>query len=57
MKKIKLERRKLLLWIFIGILLLALVYAVFLKDTAIVSSVGPGSTQAASAYSGMVGGC
>ncbi len=52
------ETGKIVLWVIIGILLLAVVYTIFFQG-------GGGSTgalssnagQAASAYSGMVGGC
>jgi len=52
------EIQKIVLWAVIGILLLAVVYTVFFQGGG--SSTGALSSnagQAASAYSGMVGGC
>lgn len=51
--------KKTALWIVIGVLLVAVVYVVFFQgNTATASTtLGPQAGQAASAYSGMVGGC
>ena len=53
------ETQKIVLWAIIGILLLAVVYAVFFQGFAgsASSSLSPTAGQAAGAYSGMVGGC
>ncbi|MEK6897088.1 MAG: hypothetical protein AABW93_01010 [Nanoarchaeota archaeon] len=54
------ETQKIVLWVIIGILLLAVVYTVFFQggsSSVVSSSLSPTAGQAASAYSGMVGGC
>jgi len=52
------ETQKIVLWVVMGILLLAVIYTVFFQGGASgVASLGPNAGQAASAYSGMVGGC
>jgi len=52
------ETQKIVLWTIIGVLLLAVVYTVFFQgNTGSTSSLSSNAGQAASAYSGMVGGC
>ena len=51
------ETQKIVLWVIIGILLLAVIYTVFFQGTTSASSLSPTAGQAAQAYSGMVGGC
>ncbi|MEK6840654.1 MAG: hypothetical protein AABX79_01745 [Nanoarchaeota archaeon] len=53
------ETQKIVLWVIIGILLLAVIYTVFFQggSSSASSSLSPSAGQAASAYSGMVGGC
>lgn len=54
------ETQKIVLWSIIGILLVAVIYTVFFNSGTSVttaSTLGPNAGQAASAYSGMVGGC
>lgn len=55
----KMETQKIVLWVIIGILLLAVIYTIFFQGSAgsASSSLSPTAGQAASAYSGMVGGC
>lgn len=48
---------KLVLWGVIGLLLLAVVYVTFFKGSVSTAQLGANAGQAASAYSGMVGGC
>ena len=48
---------KLVLWGIIGLLLLVVIFATFFNDARSVSTLGANAGQAASAYSGMVGGC
>jgi len=57
--KTKIDKAKLKtgLWIVIGILLVAVVYATFFRDTATATTLSANAGSAASAYSGMVGGC
>jgi len=57
--KTKIDKAKLKtgLWVLIGILLIAVVYATFFRDTSAAVSLGSNAGPAASAYSGMVGGC
>ena len=52
------EKSKIVLWVIIGILLVAVVYTVFFQGSASTGSVlSPSAGQAAGASSGMVGGC
>lgn len=51
------KKEKIALWIIIGILLLIVIYTVFFQDSSSTSFLGQNARQAASAYSGMVGGC
>jgi len=52
------EKQKIVLWAVIGILMLAVIYTVFFQnDVTGTSSLSANAGQAASAYSGMVGGC
>ena len=52
------ESQKVALWVIIGVLLLAVVYTVFFQGGSTTStSLSSTAGQAASAYSGMVGGC
>ena len=51
------ETQKIVLWSIIGLLLLAVIYAVFLQGGNSATTLSPTAGQAASAYSGMVGGC
>ncbi|HKZ33709.1 MAG TPA: hypothetical protein VJ142_00525 [Candidatus Nanoarchaeia archaeon] len=52
------ETQKIVLWVIIGILLLAVVYTVFFQGGgSSTGSLSSNAGQAASAYSGMVGGC
>jgi hypothetical protein len=51
------EKQKIALWVIIGILLIAVIYTVFFQGGSGASSLSPTAGQAASAYSGMVGGC
>ena len=54
----KMETQKIVLWAVIGILLIAVTYTVFFNGGAnSASTLSPSAGQAASAYSGMVGGC
>ncbi len=55
--KINKDKARVALWVVIGVLLLAVVYVVFFKDASTASTLSANSGQAASAYSGMVGGC
>ncbi len=55
--KMEIEKKKIALWVLVGILVLALVYAVFLRDAGTAITLGSNTGSAASAYSGMVGGC
>lgn len=48
---------KIALWGVIAILLIAVVYATFFRETGTATTLGANAGQAASAYSGMVGGC
>lgn len=49
--------KKTALWSVIGLLLVAVVYATFFRDVTTVNTLSASAGQAASAYSGMVGGC
>jgi len=52
------EKERIALWVVIGILLIAVTYTVFFNGGAnSASTLSPSAGQAASAYSGMVGGC
>lgn len=53
----EIETKKAVLWGVIGLLLLAVVYVTFFKETGTATTLGANAGQAASAYSGMVGGC
>ena len=54
----KMETQKVVLWVIIGVLLLAVIYTVFFQGGSTTStSLSSTAGQAASAYSGMVGGC
>ncbi len=53
----KIEGKKALLWGIIGLLVLAVVYKTFFGGFASSVGLGANAGQAASAYSGMVGGC
>ena len=57
-KKI-MEKQKVVLWVIIGVLLLAVLYTIFFQGSvgSASSSLSSNAGQAASAYSGMVGGC
>jgi TctA family transporter len=57
MKGGKVETQKIVLWAIIGLLLLAVIYTVFFQGGSSTSSLSSTAGQAASAYSGMVGGC
>jgi len=58
MKGGKMEAQKIVLWAIIGLLLLVVIYTIFFQGSAgSASSLSPSAGQAASAYSGMVGGC
>ena len=48
---------KLVLWGIIGLLLLVVIFATFFNDAEGVSTLSANAGKAASAYSGMVGGC
>jgi len=48
---------KIALWGVIGLLLIAVVYVTFFKEAGTATALGSNAGQAASAYSGMVGGC
>lgn len=49
--------KRILLWIIIAILVLAVIYVVFFKDTGSVSAAAGSASSAAQSYGGMVGGC
>lgn len=52
------ENTKIALWVIIGILLLLVIYTIlFQGGSANAGSLSSNAGQAASAYSGMVGGC
>ncbi len=54
--KMKIDLKKIILWIIIAILAIAVIYVLFFKGSAsgnVISSTG----QAAQSYGGMVGGC
>ncbi|MEX2016930.1 MAG: hypothetical protein WD876_00455 [Candidatus Pacearchaeota archaeon] len=51
------EKSKIALWVIIGILLLVVIYTLFFQGGSSTSTLSPTAGQAASAYSGMVGGC
>ena len=52
------ETQKVVLWVIIGVLLLAVIYTVFFQGGSTTStSLSSTAGQAASVYSGMVGGC
>ncbi len=52
------ETQKIALWTIIGILLLAVIYIIFFQGSAgSATTLSPTAGKAASAYSGMVGGC
>ena len=54
---IEMETKKAVLWVAIGLLALAVAYVTFFKDTASAVRLGANAGEAASRYSGMVGGC
>jgi hypothetical protein len=53
----EIETKKAVLWGAIGLLLLMVVYTTFFKGSVDLGSLGSNAGSAASAYSGMVGGC
>lgn len=55
--KIEIKKEKAILWGIIAVLLLAVVYATFLGDSATSATLSANAGESASAYSGMVGGC
>ncbi len=55
--KTEVETKKAVLWAVIGVLLLAVVYVTFFRDASTATTLSANAGQAASAYSGMVGGC
>jgi len=55
--EIKKETIKAVLWGAIAFLLLAVIYMTFFAGGSTASSLSANAGQAASAYSGMVGGC
>ena len=55
--KMKIDRN-MILWALIGLLAVLVIYTLFFRGSAAnVVSLGSNAGQAASAYSGMVGGC
>ncbi|HJZ19209.1 MAG TPA: hypothetical protein VJ208_03830 [Candidatus Nanoarchaeia archaeon] len=53
----EMETKKAVLWGAIGLLLLMVIYTTFFKGSVDLGSLGSNAGSAASAYSGMVGGC
>ncbi len=53
----KIEAKKAVLWGVIALLVLAVVYTTFFQGSISSANLGANAGQAASAYSGMVGGC
>ncbi|GIU68175.1 MAG: hypothetical protein KatS3mg001_025 [Candidatus Pacearchaeota archaeon] len=52
------EKEKIILWIIIGILLIAVIYTIFFKGSGTGSAtLSTEAGKAAQAYAGMVGGC
>jgi len=54
----KMKKEKIVLWVIIAILLLAVIYTIFFQGTgSVTSTLSSTAEQAAQTYNGMVGGC
>lgn len=53
----EIETKRAVLWGAIGLLLLAVVYVTFFQESGTATTLGANAGQAASRYTGMVGGC